>query len=437
MNREKFTAGKISRYVCVEGKSQTIYWDAVTANLGLRVTKAGNKSYIFESSLKGKSIRTTIGSQKEWTIDAARSEATRLKTLINQGIDPRQAKKALIASQNDQQQAEKLQRQRDALRVSEAWSAYLEHHKNRWGDRHMKDHLNLSQPGGLKKKRGKGLTVQGVLFPLLEKRMVDIDAGILKSWQVKEAETRANNARQGFEIFRAFWRWCAEHDDYKQVIDASAVESKDLRAEVPKRQSKKFDVLEKSQLKAWFGSVRELSNPVISAYLQALLITGARREELAPLKWEDVDFRWSSIWVKDKVHVEGRKIPLTPYLASLLNSLPRRNEWVFSSPASESGRIMEPARAHKRALSKAGLEVITLHGLRRTFGSLAEWVEMPRGVVAQIMGHAPNATAEKHYINRPLELLAIWHNKYEAWILEQAGIEFNADSPQERLKIIK
>jgi hypothetical protein len=40
------------------------------------------------------------------------------------------------------------------------------------------------------------------------------------------------------------------------------------------------------------------------------------------------------------------------------------------------------------------------------------------------MGHAPNATAEKHYINRPLDLLAVWHGKYEAWILKQAGLRF-------------
>lgn len=307
MSREKFTAGKVARYECVDGKSQTIYWDAVTTNLGLRVTKSGNKSYIFESSLKGKSIRMTIGSPSEWTIDAARTEATELKIQINKGIDPRQTKKSLISSQAALKQEEKTQKQRDSLLVSEAWTVYMKHHERRWGERHMKDHVNLSQAGGVTKKRGTGLTVQGVLYPLLKMRMVDINSAALKSWQVKEAETRANNARQGFEMFRAFWRWCAEHDDYKQVIDASAAESKDLRAEVPKRQSKKFDVLEKSQVKAWFGSVRELSNPVISAYLQALLITGARREELAPLKWEDVDFRWSSLWVKDKVHAEGEK----------------------------------------------------------------------------------------------------------------------------------
>jgi hypothetical protein len=47
------------------------------------------------------------------------------------------------------------------------------------------------------------------------------------------------------------------------------------------------------------------------------------------------------------------------------------------------------------------------------------------GVVAQIIGHKPSATAEKHYTVRPLELLALHHNKIEAWVLEQAGIAFD------------
>ena len=64
-----------------------------------------------------------------------------------------------------------------------------------------------------------------------------------------------------------------------------------------------------------------------------------------------------------------------------------------------------------------------MHGLRRSFGTLAEWVECPAGIAAQIMGHKPSATAEKHYRRRPLDLLRQWHSKIEGWILEQAGIE--------------
>jgi hypothetical protein len=53
---------------------------------------------------------------------------------------------------------------------------------------------------------------------------------------------------------------------------------------------------------------------------------------------------------------------------------------------------------------------------------------MPTGVVAQIMGHKPSATAERHYRRRPLDLLRLWHTKLEGWILDEAGIE----QPQDR-----
>ena len=84
---------------------------------------------------------------------------------------------------------------------------------------------------------------------------------------------------------------------------------------------------------------------------------------------------------------------------------------------------MEPRIAHDKACAVAGLDV-TLHGLRRSFASLCEWIEMPAGIAAQIQGHAPQGVREQHYIRRPLDLLRMWHVKIEAWILEQAGIEF-------------
>ncbi len=181
--------------------------------------------------------------------------------------------------------------------------------------------------------------------------------------------------------------------------------------------------------------MRQIGNPVIAAYLQGLLLTGARREELAGLTWDDVDFQWKAMTIRDKVDGE-RTIPLTPYVAGLLAALPRRNEWVFSSPTAASGRLQEPRIQHNKALTAAGLPALSIHGLRRSFGTLAEWVECPAGVSAQIMGHKPSATAEKHYRVRPLDLLRMWHTKIEGWILEQAGIEQPAeDAP--RVRIVK
>jgi integrase len=95
---------------------------------------------------------------------------------------------------------------------------------------------------------------------------------------------------------------------------------------------------------------------------------------------------------------------------------------VFPSSTAEDGRIAEPRAAHVKALEAAKLPHISIHGLRRSFGTLSEWVEVPVGVVAQIQGHKPSAIAEKHYRRRPLDLLRKWHDQIEHWILEQAGI---------------
>lgn len=436
--RTKFTAGRVDSFQCTPGKSSEFMWDTETPGLGLKVSAGGSKQYILQSRLAtGSPIRLTIGKPAAWSLDDARAEARRLQNLIDQGNDPRQKKAEQAAKDESAREQAKTDAMRNSITVQSVWDEYLSYHQDYWGERHYRDHINLSQSGGQPKKRGAGLTVQGVLFPLLQMRMIDINASVLAEWQKQEALTRANNARQGFEMFRAFWRWCSQHKDYASLVNVQAVENQDLRKKVPTRKAKKFDVLQRAQLQDWFESVRNLSNPVIATYLQGLLLTGARREELAELKWTDVDFKLGAMWVKDKVDAEGRMIPLTPYLANLITTLPRRNQWVFSSPGAEDGKLAEPRIAHNRALDKAGLEHVTLHGLRRTFASLAEWVEMPVGVVAQIMGHAPNATAEKHYKSRPLELLAIWHGKYEAWILEQAGIEFAQSEQSQGLRVVK
>jgi hypothetical protein len=130
-------------------------------------------------------------------------------------------------------------------------------------------------------------------------------------------------------------------------------------------------------------------------------------------------------------------IILVGYLAALIHPLPRRNGCVFSSPSrkSKTGYIFDPRRAHGRACAAAGIEGLTLHGLRRSFGTLSEWVEAPVGVVAQIMGHKPSAIAEKHYRRRPLDLLRLWHVKIEGWILEQTNIPQPAGDDELGLRV--
>jgi len=49
------------------------------------------------------------------------------------------------------------------------------------------------------------------------------------------------------------------------------------------------------------------------------------------------------------------------------------------------------------------------------------------------MGHKPSATAERHYRVRPLDLLRMWHTKFEGWILDQAGLVISAQQEDQPL----
>lgn len=431
MKRERLTLTRISAFTCPTGKAQSFLWDSEVPRLAVRATPSGGKAFIFEGWLNGKSLRMTIGSMNDWTIEDARAEARRLQTLIDRGEDPRIAKSEKLAATIAKKKTLALRE----TTLAEAWTAYIEARKHKWSERHLADHINLAAPGGDMAKVGGRKKSPGPLAPLMPVKLVDIDAERVKAWLRDESAKRATQARLGFTALRACLNWCGDTPDYSGIVNLGACDSRIARQNLPKKKAKQ-DVLQREQLRAWFSAVRTLDNPVISAYLQTLLLTGARREELAGLTWDRLDFKWQAMTIRDKVEGE-RTIPLTPYVAHLLAALPRRNEWVFSSPAAESGRLQEPRIPHNRALVKASIEELTLHGLRRSFGSLAEWVECPAGIVAQIMGHKPSATAEKHYRVRPLDLLRSWHTKIEAWILEQAGIEFDANAEPGGLRVVK
>jgi integrase len=457
--RVKLTAGRVRDFSCEAGKTQTFLWDTDAPGLAIRATTNGAKSYIFQGKLNAVSIRVTIGDVKSWDIETgdhdrpgAREEARRLQTLIDQGIDPRQAKAERMAGV----EAKRVEADRQDLTVAELWPVYIEARRHKWSVRHLLDHNNIADLGGRAVKRGKkGQKKEpGSLATLLPLRLSGITKERVKAWLRDETARRPTQAALAFRLLRAFLNWCNDTPAYAGLAGVDACSPRMSKENLAK-QKPKTDCLQREQLKAWFAAVGKIKNPTIANYLQALLLTGARREELAWMKWTDVDFKWNSLTIHDKVEGE-RVIPLTPYVHSLLSELHRINntppklkeikakakkpaekkepqpkwkpsEWVFSSRAAASGRLQEPSIQHRKACAVAGIDGMTLHGLRRSFGTLAEWVECPTGVAAQIMGHKPSATAEKHYRQRPLDLLRAWHTKIEAWILEEAGIKISAE----------
>ena len=142
-------------------------------------------------------------------------------------------------------------------------------------------------------------------------------------------------------MFSGFLGWCATKKDLRALVNKEAARASELGDVLP-GVNKRRDALEIDQLPAWFAGTDKLRSRIAAAYLQALVLTGARREELAGLTWANVDFQWQKLTIADKVEAT-RVIPLTPYVAWLLAGLPRQNAMavrrvVCSSPSRERRR---------------------------------------------------------------------------------------------------
>ena len=458
------TVGAIERLTCPAGKQQAFMRDTGAPGLRVRVTMAGAKSFVYESKLNRQTIRRTIGDVKLWSIEQARAEARRLAVLLDGKKDPREIERQEQADKS----AEKAAATAQALTVGDLWPDYLETGKPKrrdaWKPRYLEDLKRMSAPGGEPKKRGTGTTRPGPIYPLLALPLVNITEDTLKDWHDTEARSSKHQAARALMMFRGFLRWCATKPAYRGLVDKEAGRAPAILENLPSMK-RRTDALEAAQVAGWWSGVEQLSNRTASVYLRALLLTGARREEMAALKWADVDFQWRKLTIADKVE-DTRTIPLTPYLAQLLATLPRVNEWVFAStkalsmapanikrrerdaaeagraaPAGEvstvgaSGRMADPRSQHAKALLSAGIDGLTIHGLRRSFSLLGEAAGAPAGAIAQVMGHKPSATAEG-YRPRSVDALRPFLTQIEAHLLELAGVQFDAKAEPGKLRVI-
>lgn len=402
------------------------HWCKDTPGFGLLVSSSGTKTWVSARRVKGKKVWRVLGKvlgANSISAEAARKLFQVINNELSSGIDR--------VEENRQQ---KITHASNTITVGEVWAVYLEERKPRWGGRHYADHISLSAAGGEKYKRGTGTTQPGPLYKFMKLPLRGLSAPAIELWAAREGKTRPTVARLAWRCLKAFLNWCGEQPAYTAMLPAkNPAKTKKARESLGKPGTKS-DALERGQLPAWFDAVTKIHNPVVAAALQTMLLTGARPGEVLSLRWDDVNIRWRGIQIRDKV--EGtREIPATPYLLHLLSVLPRRNEYVFAGLRAET--IANPTELHARACKTAGIDGLTLNGLRRSFKSLTEWLEIPAGVVAQLMGHKPSATAEKHYTVRPLDLLRVHHEKIEAWILEQAGVTFDAKAAPGALRVVQ
>jgi integrase len=436
---QDLTHALLERAACPSGLPFALVRDSDKKGLRLRVTKAGGKHWQFETRVKGRLFTRALGEWPAVSIDAAKAEAHRLRGMTEQGIDPReierqeQAEKSAVAAAALAAAAEAAAQ---SVTVGEVWPIYLENgrpkRRDAWKPRYLADLKAMSAAGGEKKKRGQGATRQGPLYPLLALPLARINEDNLKIWFDREAKCGRHQAARALMMFRGFLRWCATQPQYRRMTDRDAGKAPAILESLP-TSIRRTDALEAAQVQGWWAGVEQLTNRTASAYLRALLLTGARREELAALTWANVDFQWRKLTIADKVDAT-RTIPLSPYTAQMLSAMPRVGPFVFASTG-KLGRIADVRASHERVLKGAGIEALTIHGLRRSFSLLGEAAGAPAGAIAQVMGHKPSATAEG-YRPRSVDALRPFLEQIEMHILSLAGVKCDPKTVPGKLQAV-
>lgn len=149
----------------------------------------------------------------------------------------------------------------------------------------------------------------------------------------------------------------------------------------------------------------EAKDPFYIAWL-LMMCCGLRRGEMLALRWSDIDEARQELHiVRQKIDIEGqtlitrpksahsvRDIPLADDLLSVLRLQPRPHDDILHGVTRKMF-----ADALERALHRADLPRVTLHGLRHTMASVAAEDGVQVKILQSLMGHAHYQTTADIY----------------------------------------
>ncbi len=448
-NKVKLSVKRIADLRCPEGQDQILLWDIDTPNLCVRLRPRGRPSFVFIGSMDGQ-VNLVIGNTQTWTIPAAQEEARRMRVLIDQGVHPRNEREA-----KKKESAKTIaDRKKVEITVGEVWEAYLERGVGRkgrpWAPTYRKALESAMRAGGEMFPRcGDRRTVQGPLFLVRDIPIGEFDDDMLADILGDELDRIGERYRgeptanppgyavvnKSAEILSGMYRWASREREYKSLITSNPARSPTVQDNLPSKTGvRRLDFVEIVQLEKFFEGLAKLPNRTMAGYLTGLLITGARRQELAALKWSDINFDLKKMTIADKstttLH-RTREIPLAPWLERVIKSMPKVNDYVFAAPKSKLGYVQDARKSLAPVLEHAKIKHLTPHGLRRTFSLIGEAARCPSGAVEQIMGHSVSSM-EEHYKPRRIDSLREELVRLEEFVSEKAKLPSRQDSSEDQ-----
>lgn len=134
-------------------------------------------------------------------------------------------------------------------------------------------------------------------------------------------------------------------------------------------------------------------------FFRLLILTGARRTPFCAMRWRDLDLD-AGVWTVPVEWAKSKRemaIPLSGEAVRILNTRRSRlvaeefgdpSQWVWPSPDSATGHVVNPEKPWRRVLKAAGvIEWTTLHDVRRTLGSRLAMDGVAGATISKVLGH--------------------------------------------------
>ena len=348
----------------------TIYvHDARMPGLSVRITKAGVKSYVFTKKVNRRFLRITLGKTASMTLSAARSAASAHHGDIAKGVD-------IAAVRRSAKAAAGLK----ATTLTDAFERFLTLKDRRSSTTSDYERLwRLHLPSSLKRK------------PLADVTPSDVEK--LKAELGRKTPRTAN----------------------KVIVLLSAIMSKTGRwADNPARGVERFEErvrtrrLNPDELGRLWEALDAAEGNLWADFFKLLILTGARRDALCSMRWQDLDLTLG-VWMVPATWSKNRRemaIPLTSIAVAVLQRRQKsrtRSPWVWPSAEAKVGHVVNPEKPWRAFLKVADIrEKVSLHDVRRTLGSSLAKSGAAAAVISKALGHVSPQSA-KAYVHLDVE----------------------------------
>jgi integrase len=330
---------------------QVFVRDTELPGFALRVTK-GRKSFILEKRIRGRMRRLTIGPYGPLTADQARKLAATHVGAIAQGNDPAQVRQDRLHEPTFGNLIEQyLQRHAPRKRSARDDRGMLQTHLAVFRTRKLTD-LSRNDVAHLHARVGQAAPYRANRLVALLRKMFNL----ARDWGLYDGENPATR------------------------IQLFTEESRDR-------------FVQPEELPRLFRAIGDEPNVYIRSFFLTALLTGARRAEVLTMRWEDVNVARAEWRIPHTKAGRPHLLPLPNALVSILRSLPRQEgvPYVFVGQNGK-GHLQNMKRAWNRIRTKAGIQDVRFHDLRRTVGSWLAGSGESLQLIGKVLNHRDVST---------------------------------------------